>query len=275
MTPPLKIDAHQHFWKYNPGEYGWIDDAMAVIRRDFLPADLQKELGQAGIDGVISVQARQSRAETDWLLALAEQHDFIRGVVGWLPLARADCEFPAHPKLKGVRHVVQEEPDEFLSGTDFNRGVARLLERQLVYDLLIIERQLPAAIRFVDRHPNQVFVLDHSAKPKIKVNELSPWRENIHELAKRPNVYCKLSGLVTAADYRHWTVAQLQPYWDVVLAAFGPHRLMFGSDWPVCLVGCEYSRWARLIRALSLDEQDWIMGETATEVYQLGGKKTC
>ena len=265
----MRIDAHQHFWKYNPVAYDWIDDAMAVIRRDFLPADFRVELNRTGLAGTVAVQARQSLEETHWLLELAEQYDFIQGVVGWLPLASADCAIPNHPKLKGVRHVVQSEPDGFLLGPDFNRGVARLQARQLVYDLLIRDRQLPDAIQFVDRHPHQAFVLDHCAKPQIKTHVFAPWRENLCELAKRSNVYCKLSGLVTEADYQHWTEAQLRPYLDVVLEAFGPRRLMFGSDWPVCLVACDYRRWARIIAELSRDEQDQIMGRTATEVYHL------
>jgi L-fuconolactonase len=263
----VKIDAHHHFWKYHPAEYGWIGDAMACLRRDFLPADLQEEMRAAGIDGAISVQARQSLDETRWLLELADKHDWIKGVVGWLPLADPNCELPAHPKLKGVRHVVQAEPHGFLDDEAFHRGIARL--NGLVYDILIVERQLPEAIRFVDRHPNQVFVLDHIAKPKIKSNELAPWRENIRELARRANVFCKVSGLVTEADYRQWTEAQLRPYFDVVLEAFGPRRLMFGSDWPVCLVACEYGRWARIVAGLSQSEQAHIMGCTATAVYQL------
>ena len=237
-----------------------MDDGMVAIRRDFLPVDLQPEICQAGIDGVVSVQARQSSAETRWLLELAEQYDWIKGVVGWGPAA------VEHPKLKGWRHVLQGEPDGFMLGAEFNRRIA---QSQLVYDILIYERQLPEAIQFVDRHPSKKFVLDHIAKPKIKANELSPWRENIHELAQRPNVFCKLSGMVTEADYRQWTATQLQPYFDVVLTAFGPQRLMFGSDWPVCLLAVEYGRWARLVSTLSVAEQERIMGETAVEIYQL------
>jgi L-fuconolactonase len=265
----MKIDAHHHFWRYSPSEYGWIDDAMAAIRRDFLPPELLAELRAAGLDGVVSVQARQSLAETRWLLELAGQHAFIKGVVGWLPLASADCTIPEDPMLKGVRHVVQAEPDGFLLGAAFGRGLARLQERGLVYDLLIVERQLPEAIQCVDQHPGQVFVLDHIAKPRIKANALSPWRENIRDLARRPNVWCKLSGMVTEADYAGWTEAQLQPYIDSVLEAFGPRRLLFGSDWPVCLVAVEYGRWARMVDGVSADERDWIMGRTACEVYRL------
>jgi L-fuconolactonase len=275
----MKIDSHHHFWEYEPVEYGWIDDAMRVIRRDFLPEDLRREIAAAGIDGVVSVQARQSVAETEWLLNLTSQNDFIKGIVGWVelvsPRAEKDLEkFAANPKLKSVRHVVQAEPDDkFILRDDFNHGVAALKKFSLAYDILIFERHLPATIQFVDRHPNQRFVLDHLAKPKIKVGEISPWRKNVLELAKRPNVCCKISGMVTEADYANWTEAQLRPYFEIVFEAFGPRRLMFGSDWPVCLVACDYRRWHDVVaswaKKLSRDEQAQIFGGTAIEFYNL------
>ena len=265
----MKIDAHQHFWRYNPAEFDWIDDSQQSIRRDFLPTDLTQVITPVGVAGVVSVQARQSLAETTWLLELADQHDFIKGVVGWLPLAAPQFEIPAHSKLKGVRHVVQAEPAGFLLRDDFNRGVARLRAHNLVYDILIVEHQLPEAIQFVDRHPQQVFMLDHSAKPRIRDNALEPWRRNLRELARRENVYCKLSGLVTEADYRNWTEVQLQPYFDTVLAAFGPRRLLFGSDWPVCLVACEYAQWHGIVQNFAGAAATQIMGGTAMEVYRL------
>ncbi len=276
---PLRIDAHHHFWKYEPVEFGWIDDTMAAIRRDFLPGHLKAELAAAGLDGVVSVQARQSVEETAWLLGMAENFDFIKGVVGWVPLALPTVgktleKFSKHWKLRGVRHVVQGEPDDrFILGDEFNAGICLLREFGLVYDILIFERHLPPTSEFVDRHPQQVFVLDHIAKPKIKANELEPWRKNITELARRENIYCKISGLVTEADYQTWTEAQLQPYLETVFAAFGPRRLMFGSDWPVCRVACDYKRWVelvgRFIANLSADEQARIMGGTAVEAYGL------
>jgi len=252
---------------------------MQRIRRDFLPTDLEGEIQAAGIDGVVSVQARQSIEETRWLLSLADEYDFIKGVVGWMPLVDPRVgeyleQFSANRKLKAVRHVVQGETDEqFILRSDFNVGVSALLDFDLVYDILIFERHLPQTIEFVDRHPEQVFVLDHIAKPRIKESVILPWAENIRELALRPNVYCKISGLVTEADYHAWTIKQLQPYWDVVLTAFGPQRLMFGSDWPVCLVACEYGRWvetvSELSAQLSTNEQNRLFGETASEVYHL------
>lgn len=275
----MKIDAHQHFWKYDPVEYDWIDDAMKSIRRDFLPDDLRQEIDAAGVDGVVSVQARQTLAETSWLLELADWHDFIRGVVGWVELTSTEVRrelerFASNAKLRGVRHVVQGEPDdEFILRADFNRGVSLLKEYDLAYDILIFERHLPPAIRFVDLHPGQLFVLDHVAKPKIRDGALSPWREEVSRLAERENVYCKVSGMVTEADFAGWTEEQLRPYFDVVLEAFGPRRLMFGSDWPVSLVACDYARWFRIVSAwvaeLSQDEQARIFGGTAAEAYGL------
>ena len=274
----MVIDSHHHFWKYDPIEFDWIGDNMRTIRRSFLPNDLQAEIGKVGIDGVTSVQARQILEETDFLLEQASENDFIKGVVGWIPLADANItevldRYKNADKLKAVRHVVQGEPDGFLDDEAFNRGIQALQAQSLVYDVLIFERQLEEAIRFIDRHPNQVFVLDHIAKPKIKIDQLDPWQANIRELAKRDNVSCKLSGMVTEADFENWTEQQLRPYLDTVLAAFGPERLMFGSDWPVCLVASAYKRWHDLIceyiQPLSSDEKASIMGDTAIRVYKL------
>jgi len=273
------IDSHHHFWKYDPIEYDWIDDSMKVIRKDFLPENLKTTIQEAGVDGVISVQARQSVEETDWLIGMAQQNDFIKGVVGWLPLIQDDMEvylekYAGEKALKGVRHVIQGEPDpEFILRKDFNRGISLLKKYSLVYDILIVERQLPNTIRFVDQHPNQVFVLDHIAKPLIGRKVLSPWKENIMELAKRENVNCKISGMVTEADYQEWTPSQLHPYFEVILEAFGPARLLFGSDWPVCLVATSYKNWMELllksISQLSESEKAKIMGGNAVRIYQL------
>jgi L-fuconolactonase len=274
------IDSHHHLWKYSAAEYGWITPEMSVIRRDFLPADLEPLMHHFGINGTVAVQARQTLDETAWLLELARQHELIRGVVGWVPLVEGDKvkphleRFAGDRKLRGVRHVVQDEPDpRYILRSDFNRGVRALRDFKLRYDILIFERHLPAAIEFVDRHPNQVFILDHIAKPRIKEGVLKPWDANMRELAKRQNVYCKLSGMVTEADAKRWTAANLQPYIDVVLQAFGPKRLMYGSDWPVMLLAGDYVRWydvvANNIAKLSKSEQDRIMGGTAAEAYGL------
>lgn len=276
---PDKIDVHHHFWKYDPVEYDWITDDMKVIRRSFLPADLDTEIKRSGIDGVISVQARQTVGETKWLLDLAQQHEFIRGVVGWVPLTDPKVhtvldQFTGNKRLKAVRHVIQGEPDEhYILRDDFNAGIRVLQHYGLAYDVLVFERHLPQTIQFVDRHPNQVFIVDHLAKPRVRDGAISPWRENIRELAKRSHVYCKISGLVTEADYQKWTEDALKPYIESVLEAFGPQRVMFGSDWPVCLVACQYAQWVEIVKraidSLSPDEQARVMGGTAIEAYRL------
>ena len=274
----MKIDAHQHFWEYSAAEYGWIDDQMSIIRRDFLPPDLETEIRNAGVDGVVSVQARQTLEETVWLLSVAAQNDFVKGVVGWVPLTEPSVRdqldlLRGNPRLRAIRHVVQDEPDGYLLRKDFNAGVSVLQEVGLAYDLLIHECQLPEATRFVDQHPHQVFVLDHLAKSQVKGNRLDPWRQKVRELARRENVYCKVSGLVTEADFKKWTEAQLQPYLETVLEAFGPTRLMFGTDWPICLVACSYGRWhdvvSRFAASLSSDEQASLFGLAAARAYSL------
>src|SRR3984893_18234137 len=274
----MTIDAHHHLWKYSAAEYGWISPEMGVIRRDFLPQDLEPLMHHFDIDGTVAVQARQTLEETTWLLGLAEKHPLIRGVVGWVPLTegagvkRSLERFAGNRKLRGIRHVVQDESDpRFILRKDLNEGVSALREFGLRYDILIFERHLPAAIEFVDRHPNQTFILDHVAKPRIKEKIMSPWDRTISDLAKRQNVYCSLAERVTEADPQRWTPAGLQPYIDVALAAFGPRRLMYGSDWPVMLLGGDYVRWdgtvTNAIGKLSKAEQDRIMGGTAAEAY--------
>ena len=252
---------------------------MEAIARDFLPADLQTEMARCGITGSVVVQARQTLAETDWLLGLAESSPAIRGVVGWAPLCDAGFprilgKFAGRKKLKGLRHIVQAEPDdEFILSDDFNKGISALAGSGLVYDILIYERHLPAAIKFVDRHPNLIFVLDHVAKPRIKERVLEPWKTNLVEIARRENVYCKLSGMVTEADWKEWNATDLRPYAESALEAFGPRRLMFGSDWPVCLLAATYENWFQTVHdflgALSGSEQELIFGGVASKVYSL------
>jgi L-fuconolactonase len=276
---PERIDAHHHLWNYSKQEHSWMSESMHVIRRDFLVADLEKVMLLGKMEGAVTVQARQSLIETEWLLNLASRHSFIRGVVGWVPLidskVAAQLElYAANPKLKAVRHVIQDEPDDFyLLREDFNRGIAQLKDFGLRYDILIFERHLPQAIEFVDRHPNQIFVVDHLAKPRIKDRMLSPWQDRMRDLAFRENVFCKLSGMVTEADWETWTGADLKPYIDVVLECFGPQRLMFGSDWPVALLACDYKKWIDLIEnateSLSGYEKDRLFGGTAIAAYGL------
>jgi L-fuconolactonase len=275
----LKIDAHQHFWKFDEREYGWITEGMRVLRRDFLPADLQREMAAVGVSGSIAVQARQTVEETNWLLELAGQNEFIKGVVGWVPLITPSVggvieQLAESPKLRGLRHVLQDEPDEnYILREDFNRGIRELARFDLTYDILIFERHLPQTIKFVDKHPQQRFVVDHLAKPRVRDGVISPWRENIRELAKRENVWCKISGLATEADHSKWTEGQLMPYMETVLEAFGPKRVMFGSDWPVCSLAVGYGRWAELVDKLTvklpLNEQLEIWGDSAVRAYRV------
>jgi L-fuconolactonase len=274
----MRVDAHHHLWRYTAEEFGWIGDDMQAIRRNFLASDLQAELTAAHVDGTVVVQARQSLAETDCLLSVARATPGILGVVGWLPLADAGIaealgQYAEETLLKGVRHVVQAEARGFLDEPAFNHGVSLLKDAALAYDILILEQQLEEAARFVDRHPEQNFILDHLAKPRIAAGELEPWASQLRELAKRPRVSCKISGMVTEADPRQWTPAQLQPYFDTALEAFGPGRLMIGTDWPVLTVGCSYSRWWQIVESwtapLTTTEREAILGGTAQRMYRL------
>jgi L-fuconolactonase len=252
---------------------------MGRLQCDLLPENLEPELAAAGIGGVVTVQALHTVEETEWLLRLATEYDWIRGVVGWAPFGCAGFEaelerLSANRQLRGLRHGVQSEPDpEFLLREQFASAIRSMLGSGLAYDVLIAEHQLPQAIRFVDQHPNQIFVLDHLAKPNIGGRRLEPWRTNICELARRPNVYCKLSGMVTEAAWDCWTCEDLRPHVEVALEAFGPQRIMAGSDWPVCTVAASYGQWIAtlevLLSELSTDEKDRIFGGTAIEAYRL------
>ncbi len=273
----MRIDAHQHFWRYSAEEYDWIDDSMASLRRDFLPLDLKPELDAAGFDACIAVQARQTLGETRWLLALADENPFIAGVIGWVDL-RAEsvreqlAELSENPRLLGVRHVVQAEPDDrFLLRPDFLRGIAALQEFDLTYDILIYPRHLPVAVEFVSRFPQQHFVLDHLAKPFIKAQTIEPWASNIRELARFPNVFCKVSGMVTEADWTSWKPEHFQPYLETALQAFAPDRLMIGSDWPVCRVAGSYSKVMSLVIEFldqhAPDAREKLLGGNAQRAY--------
>lgn len=275
----MQIDSHQHFWTYSAADYPWIGAGMERLARDHLPADLAAVAAPAGIRGSVAVQARQTVAESDWLLGLAAADPFIRGVVGWVDLRseRVDddlARLAAHERFVGVRHVVQDEPDpRFLLGEAFVRGVGRLARHGLTYDLLLYPQQLPAAVELATRLPEQPFVLDHLAKPRIRTGEIDSWRRDIRALARHPHVCCKVSGLVTEAAWRGWKPAEFTPYLDTVLEAFGPSRLMFGSDWPVCLLAAEYADVVAIPREhfarLSPAEREAIWGGTATRFYGL------
>ncbi len=275
----MKIDAHQHFWIYSKEEYGWMNDQMSIIRQDFLPADLEKEQQKIGFDGSVAVQARQSLAENDFLLALAEQNDRVKGVVGWVDLcselvAEELEQYAQHPKFVGLRHIVQDEAvDEFLLGKDFLRGIHLLSTYGMTYDILTFPKQLPATLKFVPKFPNQKFVLDHISKPFIKDGIIDPWKQQIQELARYDNLWCKLSGILTEADWLSWKATDFSPYLEVVLEAFGTDRLMIGSDWPVCRLAGEYEAAMRLvidyIHELSEDEQAAILGGNCIDFYGL------
>jgi L-fuconolactonase len=251
----VTIDTHQHFWRYDAARDGWITESMSLLKRDFLPKDLEGECNANGIDATIAVQADQSEAETLFLLELAEGSKRIAGVVGWVDLRSPKVEkrlrfFSKFEKLCGFRHIAQAEPDErFLLDRDFTRGIARLREFGFAYDILIYPRQLPAAIELVSQFPEQRFVVDHMAKPEIKAGSREPWATGMRRIAENSNVYCKLSGLVTEADWQHWKAEDMIPYLEVVFEAFGPKRLMFGSDWPVCLLAAGYRQVKQLVES--------------------------
>lgn len=276
----MRLDSHQHFWAYDPGRYGWITEAMPALRRDRLPADLAPLLRKEGVEGTIAVQARQDVEETEWLLKLADRHTFVKGVVGWVDLRSPRVEddlarLSRHPKLVGVRHVVQDEPDErFVLGADFRRGLRLLREFSLTYDLLLRPPHLPYAAELVAELPDQPFVLDHAAKPLIREQRLDPWQRDIEALAARPNVSCKLSGLVTEASWDAWRAEEVWPYLDIVLEAFGPGRLMVGSDWPVCTLAADYAATMTLMRdfvrtCVPVHEREGVLGGNAARFYGL------
>ena len=273
----MRLDAHQHFWNYREAEYPWIAPG-SPLQRDWLPGDLAPLLAAAGLDGCIAVQAQQSLEESRWLLELADSAPYIRGVVGWVDLRSPEVDvqlrdLAAHPRFRGVRHVAQDEPDErFLVGTQFMRGIAQLAEFNLTYDLLVFPHQLPAAIELVRLFPAQPFVLDHLAKPAIQSGALSPWREHLRELARLPNVECKLSGMVTEANRSGWRPADFTPYLEIVCEAFGPDRLMYGSDWPVCLLAADYAGQHTLLadylaRSFAVPTREKIFGANAARFY--------
>lgn len=274
------IDSHHHLWRYSPEQYGWINEQMKVLKRDFLSPELNVVAVENQVAGFVSVQARQSLEETDWLLELAASEPLIRGVVGWLPLADPGIagvleRFQESPLLKGVRHVVQDEPDDrFLLGEQFNAGISCLSSTKLVYDILIYSKQLPAAVEFARQHSNIPMVLDHIAKPTIQRRSFDGlWDHHIRELARLDHVACKFSGVATEVRDSEWDIELIRPYWDVALESFGADRIMFGSDWPVCLLRTDYSRWVdtvrQLIEPLSGDEKEAILAGNARRVYRL------
>jgi L-fuconolactonase len=273
------IDAHHHLWRYHPPGPPWMSEELNLLRRDFDLEDLREVAAESGITGTVVVEVERTASETRWLTSIAEKDSWIKGVVGWIDLTAPTIhdhleELAELPKVKGVRHPIHDEPDpHFVLREDFNRGIDKLRHKNLTFDLLIYEDHLPQTITFVDRHPNQIFVLDHIAKPRIREGSFHAWREHMMELGRRDNVYCKLSGMVTESSWTSWTAEQLLPYIETALESFGPQRLMFGSDWPVVTLASTYSRWISIIRSaiasLTQDEHDWILWRSATRAYGL------
>jgi L-fuconolactonase len=275
----MRLDSHQHFWHYSPTGYTWMTDQMDILKHDFLPHDLQPLLAGIHFDGCVAVQARQDLEETRWLLELAARHRFIKGVVGWVDLCSEQLpgqlqRFAGHPKLLGVRHIVHDEPDDnFMLRPDFRRGISHLREFNLTYDLLLFPRHLPVATQLVEEFPDQPFVLDHIAKPGIAERSMSPWQENLRRLAKFPNVFCKLSGMVTEASWKQWQPGDFHRYLDITCDAFGPERCMIGSDWPVCMLSGEYEAVMKIVidfvRKFSVEAQAAILGENCARFYHI------
>lgn len=274
-----RIDAHQHFWRYDPSLYSFIDERMPVLKRDYLPKDLEKILKEAGFSGCVAVQARQTLEETRWLLELARHHDFIQGVVGWVDLRAPDLEarleeLVEEPRLCGIRHIVQAEPSGFLSQDSFKRGVGRLSRAGLVYDMLVYEQQLPEASELMASLPDVSFVLDHLGKPNLREPNVEAYAKSLRPIAELPHVACKLSGLVTEADWGTWTRESLRPFLEVTVELFGPERLIFGSDWPVCLLAAGYGDVLGIVgdyfKGFSESERAGVFGENAARIYRIG-----
>ncbi len=273
------IDSHQHFWIYEPVRDFWIDESMKVIRRDFLPSDLSPIISEQNIDGTIAVQASQSEEETNFLLNLANEYNWILGVVGWVDLMGKDIEkrlehFSSFKKLKGFRHFIQNEPDDnFMLNEKFQNGISNLKHFNFTFDILIYPNQLSAAIKLSEKNSEQKFILDHIAKPHIKKNEIEPWASQIRELAANKNVYCKVSGIITEADHKNWEPENIYPYLDIVFDAFGFDRLLFGSDWPVCLLAGSYKEVKNLIEEYleraPIEVKEKIFGKNALSFYNI------
>jgi L-fuconolactonase len=275
----MRVDAHQHFWQFIEADYGWIDDSMHVLRQDFLPDDLAPLLKAQEIDVSVAVQARQSDEETRWLLELAETTEAVGGVVGWIDLRSEQLDeslsaYAGNPWLKGFRHVLQDEPDDcFMLQPDFIAGVAALAAHGLSYDILVFERQLPNVRALVDALPEMRLVIDHIAKPDILNDSWQAWADHMAALTGHAHLHCKLSGMVTEADWHNWTPAMFERYMGHVIDCFGPERVMFGSDWPVCTVAASYAQVVEVVREFvgrnCSDAEDDIFGNTAARFYGL------
>lgn len=272
----MVLDSHVHFWKYDRGAYAWIDKSMKILQKNYLPEDLELTLKRNNVDGCVAVQAIPEEVDTRFLAELAGTHPMVRAVVGWTDLKARDLEkklteFRAYPPIKGFRHIVQTEPDDFLYNQHFREGVSLLKEFDYTYDILIFPKQIPATIDFVSALPGQTFILDHAAKPAIRDHDIAGWSSGIRDLATFPNLYCKLSGLITEARWKEWSPAEFYPYLDVLFEHFGPGRLLFGSDWPVMLLSGIYVQWKSLLEkymeAMNDDDKEAVFGLNAQKVY--------
>lgn len=275
-----RIDSHQHFWIYDPKVHSWMNGDMKIIKRDFLPRELSPLLDAEQMDGCVAVQASQSESENTFLISLAEQHDFIKGIVGWVDLRSKNLAerleyYTMYPKIKGFRHIIQDEPDiDFMLRPTFLNGISKLQEFGFTYDILIFPEHLPNAYTFAKSFPNQLFVIDHLAKPNIKRRETESWRKGLEKIASLENVHCKISGMVTEADWNSWEKREFEPYIETALETFGIDRLMYGSDWPVCTLAATYGDAFWIVEdyfsGFSKSEQEKLFGMNASTFYNLG-----
>jgi len=274
-----RIDSHQHFWKYDPVQHAWINDDMEIIQNDFMPEDLEPILHEYGFSGCVTVQVDQTEEENTMMLDHAAKHDFIKGVVGWVDFKAENimdrlAYFKQFEKLKGFRHILQGEADRaYMLNTDFKKGISKLKQFGYTYDILVYTDQIGYANEFAAAFPDQPFVIDHIAKPKIKAGDIADWAKDMRAIAKNDNVLCKVSGMVTEADWKNWKPEDFTPYLDVVFEAFGTDRLMYGSDWPVCRVAATYGQMLNIVEAyvskLSENEQAKFWGGNAIKFYGL------
>jgi L-fuconolactonase len=275
----LRIDSHQHFWHYDPAKHVWMNDNMVVLKTDYLPNDLEPLLKKCDLDGCVAVQANQAEVENDFLLGLANQHDFIKGIVGWIDLRAENLSerleyYQQFPKIKGFRHVIHDEPKlDFMLQSSFMKGVSVLKNYSYTYDILIFAEHLPNTLTFVKSHQNQPFVIDHIAKPNIKSGEIDTWKKQLKEVANFENVHCKISGMVTEANWQNGNKEDFTKYLDVVVESFGTDRIMYGSDWPVCTLAANYEQQFNIVKGYFLSfsdvEKEQIFGGNASKFYKL------
>ena len=275
----MKIDSHQHFWKYNPSKHTWMTSDMSTLKQDFLPGDLKPLLEQCQLDGCVAVQASQSEKENEFLIELAQQNDFIKGIVGWVDLQSEDIaerlsHFQQSKSIKGFRHVLHDEEDiDFMLRPNFLRGIDQLRNFDFTYDILVYPQHLGNTLKFVSQFPDQPFVIDHIAKPNIDAAKIEEWKKDLKSIGAFENVYCKISGMVTEAKWNNWRQDNFTPYLDAVLEVFGIERVMYGSDWPVCTLSATYKGMYHIVETyfsqFTVSEQNKFFWQTATQFYNL------